>query len=178
MDCGRLDEQDSAYFVSSCLDCGSARLEVIREFYRAVDVVLSVDVYSSVEDAAEELGLDVSKVLDLCEKGLIGSRLDETLDGQPLRFIFESDLERFRKSGPNKVMTFDQAMALSFSERWVRRAAWPVEAHLRYCRGSNTDGTEISSADIEFWEDDETFEAYEPSREDKLATDWYEYFPR
>jgi hypothetical protein len=122
----------------NCLVCGSERTTTTQRLVRHCNTAYCDGEYIlSTSAAADILKIDEGKVLELCENGFINSILDWTLSNEPLRSLFVSDVERFSTHGPNRLMSFDEAMAFIAigpkspepeTDRLVRRSSWPGQS--------------------------------------------------
>jgi len=123
---------------SNCPECGDTHTKVIQRLIRYCnEAYCDGEMLLNTNDAARLLGIDEAVVVDLCEKGLINSMLDWTTRGEPLRTIFRADVEEYAARGPNRLMTFEEALAHIAlppvsaepdSNRLARRPSWPAQS--------------------------------------------------
>jgi hypothetical protein len=159
--------------------CGCPEYSVDFEFIRNQSCWSNPDEYFPLSTAAEILEMGEAELLDLCEKGLIDSILEEALSGEPLR-LFES-VAHFQAHGPNELMTFDQAMAYIADSspalsRYVRRPSWRGESCVGWGEDAKSDPPNTSLRlykEMELYTPLCCLDPYCPTEEDRRATDWF-----
>ena len=139
------------------------------------------DHFLTIEEAAEELGITSEAVKDLCEKGLLNSWLEDDA-----RYISSLHIERYLYDGPNKLMTFDEAIAFVLADddpssgkgHYARRPCWPKAYHIAY---DHLRISRASAGQIEYIcvsdsiEGNANFWDFSPTDEDRAARDFFHH---
>ena len=131
----------------------------------------------TIGEAAEWLDMEPEAVTDLCVRGYIDSWLD-----YDTRYLFEEDLKRYFENGPNTLMSFGEAIKLvltltnpemDYRRNRVRRPCWNKMDYLGHDPTYRDYPRENDIADVAKYGYDGWFEPYNPSNDDRTATDFY-----
>jgi len=174
-----------------CRTCGSTTLTVIREFDRPEDCIYDPNSFLTLEEAADRLNRPLTLITERCQSGIYESRLDYGVTGEPIRFMHMDAFEAYKDGSINDLMTFQSAIDLLLDANHdapchVRRPTWPGYGYLWYDESADD---LLASLPLDkscldevyrypvFYspgsDDSEDSDIYQPTPEDRTATDWH-----